>query len=159
MRKDEYKERQRQAFLRWDYLWETVVRQAIAAVSDAEAGRAADDEPYLIVGDARLLVSLEVLREPSPLLMVGKLVVTLRDHPGDAVPANLACLWIDEQPEWLILRMAASPGPNKMTGVGAACHQIEWLDDALSVRDRKLIQREKATADLILELFGEAVAV
>ncbi|PSK62725.1 Serine/threonine-protein kinase PrkC [Micromonospora sp. MH33] len=160
IRVDEYAEQQRQAGLRWDHLWKTVVRHAFAAVPDAEAGEAANGEPFLIVGDARLLVRLQAPQVPlSPLLMVGQLVATMRDYPGDAVPANLACLWIDEQPEWLILRAATTPGPNKMAGIGVGCHQVEWAEDTLLLKGRNPTMREAATADLILELFDEAIAV
>jgi hypothetical protein len=160
LRANEHADRREQAQLRWSYLWRTVLTQATTAVADAEAGQAAGGEPYLLVGDARLLIRLQPPRNTlSPLLMVGQLVATLRDHPGDAIPANLACLWTGGQAEWLLLRTATTPGHGKMLGIGVDVSKIEWVGGELRVAGTAPASQQAATADLILELFTEAISV
>ncbi|RZT80964.1 serine/threonine protein kinase [Micromonospora violae] len=156
-------EQQQHARQALQYLWNSVVSTLTDFDPEVTTGEEGSrGYPYFIVGDFRLMLTLEEPKSPlTPLLLVGSLVAMREGDFGAGVsPANLVCVWQDDAPRWIIVRFATvHTSMSRMGGVGAPPSSISWDGSNFTAPDRFQIMKEVATPDLILDMFNAAIGL
>lgn len=148
------RERQQEAYKVLDNLWREVVAFAQQAVPGAST------EGFKItVGDSAMrFEATQVSPRFGPLLFVGELAVVADrlEDPDEYAPANLVSLWKDGAPRWYILRFRRSA---EGAEYGTAKPRQEIMDNwhEIEIGPSSVHTFEYATAELITDIFGEAV--